>query len=414
MSSNIAQSSLDKVISVKSTMSVLQPNAFACCTITSMTLLMVGLIGKVRGHSTLRDRRKSTLGHASNTQRGLGTNILSTARRIVGRMVGIGLPFYAASLLGFEEVAVIMLTVMAGNILKTNDDGMNNSSIAGWKNLFMVRKWTTAIMALQVIAHVMGSTTSIDVATAFVGYTALWLSIFVIPFPYITSRPKASIVTSPNPNSSEKTSAVAMTPWEMTPPNISSSDKVAKQSPLIYTSSDVNLTLIAGLVLGLFTYLIHIVSSSNFAIIDLRQLCLLAEASVATSLSLTIVEAKKLQSTRKIGYAIGLILAVTLPEVLHLHSWTSFVYQSTMVGAFFAATHLDARSNSSTSLHSHHDHHHHQHEISPAQLGNHSKFTGLFLHIFRNRPLLHSILVERDSRRIFYFMRYQFPFGASI
>ncbi|KAL8800126.1 MAG: hypothetical protein Q9182_005399 [Xanthomendoza sp. 2 TL-2023] len=41
---------------------------------------------------------------------------------------------------------------------------------------------------------------------------------------------------------------------------------------------------------------------------------------------------------------------------------------------------------------------------------NHSKFTQYLLKIFQHRPLLHSILVEKDSRRIFYFMCLNFSF----
>lgn len=37
---------------------------------------------------------------------------------------------------------------------------------------------------------------------------------------------------------------------------------------------------------------------------------------------------------------------------------------------------------------------------------NHSRLTQYLLQTFQHRPLLHSILVEKDSRRIFYFMWY--------
>ena len=56
-----------------------------------------------------------------------------------------------------------------------------------------------------------------------------------------------------------------------------------------------------------------------------------------------------------------------------------------------------------------HDHgHHHQH--SSPSLEPRSKFTTFILPYTRRWPLLYTIMAEKDSRRIFYFMRYVLPF----
>lgn len=71
--------------------------------------------------------------------------------------------------------------------------------------------------------------------------------------------------------------------------------------------------------------------------------------------------------------------------------------------------------------HDHHDHHHHHHHHPDGHdekvarsltgsgavhgAGNHSRITGYLLERVRPWPLVYSILVEKDSRRIFYFMR---------
>jgi zinc transporter 5/7 len=72
------------------------------------------------------------------------------------------------------------------------------------------------------------------------------------------------------------------------------------------------------------------------------------------------------------------------------------------------------------SHHDHHDHDHHDHEKHEHGHGhshnhkghNHSisadprsKFTTFLLPMFQKYPLLHTIMAEKDSRRIFYFMR---------
>jgi zinc transporter 5/7 len=55
------------------------------------------------------------------------------------------------------------------------------------------------------------------------------------------------------------------------------------------------------------------------------------------------------------------------------------------------------------SQHDHgHDHHDHKHSIS---IDPRSKFTSLLLPLIQKYPLLHTIMSEKDSRRIFYFMR---------
>ncbi|KAK4103409.1 hypothetical protein N658DRAFT_547595 [Parathielavia hyrcaniae] len=60
--------------------------------------------------------------------------------------------------------------------------------------------------------------------------------------------------------------------------------------------------------------------------------------------------------------------------------------------------------------HSHHHHHHlhqHQHHEHPAPR---SRFTGLLLQYTPAWPLLHAVVVDKDSRRIFYFMTLNLAF----
>lgn len=55
--------------------------------------------------------------------------------------------------------------------------------------------------------------------------------------------------------------------------------------------------------------------------------------------------------------------------------------------------------------HGHHDHHHDS-SHSSTHVEKRSRFTSLMLWATKNWPLLQTILMEKDSRRIFYFMRY--------
>jgi zinc transporter 5/7 len=67
-----------------------------------------------------------------------------------------------------------------------------------------------------------------------------------------------------------------------------------------------------------------------------------------------------------------------------------------------------------TQSHSHHDHTHgHDHDHGDAHdhhghdhTAERSKFTALLLPYTSRYPLLHAIMTDKDSRRIFYFMSY--------
>jgi zinc transporter 5/7 len=61
------------------------------------------------------------------------------------------------------------------------------------------------------------------------------------------------------------------------------------------------------------------------------------------------------------------------------------------------------------SQHDHHEHSHNHTATSPA--APRSRFTSFLLPFMLRWPLLHTILAEKDSRRIFYFMRYDDVFG---
>ena len=73
-------------------------------------------------------------------------------------------------------------------------------------------------------------------------------------------------------------------------------------------------------------------------------------------------------------------------------------------------TDLPSHNLSHDDHHDHHDHHghHHHHEHSPINVVTvqpRSRFTSFILPFVLRWPLLHSIMADKDSRRIFYFMR---------
>ncbi|CAJ2514295.1 Uu.00g024140.m01.CDS01 [Anthostomella pinea] len=78
-----------------------------------------------------------------------------------------------------------------------------------------------------------------------------------------------------------------------------------------------------------------------------------------------------------------------------------------MVGEVPQATEYEAPLSAVPHAHPHdHDHDHHAHGHGP----RHSKFTAMLLPYTSKWPLIHAIMTDKDSRRIFYFMGVNFTF----
>ncbi|KAK4152157.1 cation efflux family-domain-containing protein [Chaetomidium leptoderma] len=80
---------------------------------------------------------------------------------------------------------------------------------------------------------------------------------------------------------------------------------------------------------------------------------------------------------------------------------------SPTVASFDAAGVYEPPVASRSRSHSHSHHHHHDHHDKSAQR---SKFTSLLLGYTSSWPLLHTVMTNKDSRRIFYFMSLNFAF----
>ena len=391
-------------------------NMFITCALTSVTLLGVGIMGKLRGTTTPLDRRKrgmSTLERGNaRKQKSSATFTIENARRIGGRMLAIGLPFYAATHVGGERVATIVLLGAIGHLTPDQGHNLDLTNVEGWKRVLKQRIWTLTVLAVQFTSDFAGITINVGRWITMLGYIALGTSALVIPPPYTMCQPKATNITEPMPNSARKTSTVA-TPWEAPPVHSTPLTPVDKQSPLIATSKDTNLTLCAGILTACVPFIMAFLPLQGRAHISYESLAWILLASIAASLSLLFADPERLQGKRKIGLAFGLILPVVVQELLELRPLWVFALEGVFVGCFWIAIHHDTHS---ASLHSPHLHSHHKdnvlhelHSVSSHNHGPHSRFTGALLAATSSWPLLHSILVEKDSRRILYFMWYVMP-----
>lgn len=375
-------------------------------TLTSLTLVLVGLRGKIGIMSaTGLDKRKKSLAGIEEVQK---TQWIHMARRIAARFLTVGLPFYATSRLGGARVALVMLIALASNVMTIEEDTADLTRAKGWSRLLTQRPWTLMSILLQLVSDLTGFTNSSVGVELVLGYTTLGITVFVLPPCFLSSRPRYSVVTSTAPASESRTSAVLATPWETPPQLEEKSSRVPSISPMICSSEDVNLTLYSGVVLGILSTIVLVLSLPSAGVGSGNRLAWGLLSTFATALALTAADPRSLQSNMKIGLVFGSLLSSFVLTMLCSEAWSSLICQSIFIGISFAATKFDTHTAISVASHSdHHHHHHHHHQPTKLNIPEHAQMSRFSEFVIRNIPhwpLLHSILAEKDSRRIFYFM----------
>lgn len=370
------------------------------CAMTSMALLLVGLRGKLSHGSGALDRRKRkpSLAPVNGSESRAWGHV---ARRISGRVLAVGLPFYATSKLGGTRVASIVLFALATNIINENNDVTEYMTGGSWRSLIGVRIWTLLAIVVQVACDCLGLTNHLKTSDVLLGYTALALAIFVFPPPLPSSRPKASIITSPAPTSEASTTTALTTPWEAPPSLENQRPSIFKISPMICTSEDADLTIWSGATLGVFCLFASMMSSSA-GVMSHTSIAWSILTACTAALAVIYSDPAMLLSSGGLGFGFGSFASCVLLTGLHSDPWIFTVFQSILIFLCFAAMKLDTHTASTvSSAHSAHHHHHHHHAVPYSQS---SRFTSFVLDKVRPWPLLHSIIAEKDSRRIFYFM----------
>ena len=385
------------------------PALLEISTLTSLTLILVGLRGKIGNISaTALDKRKKSLTGIEEIRK---TQWIDMARRIAARFLTVGLPFYATSKLGGARVALVLLTALATNIMTVEKEPTDLMRAKGWSRLLTQSPWTLVAILPQLVLDLTGYTNSSAAVEVLLGYISLGTTIFVLPPCFLSLTPKTSVVTSTAPASESKTSAVLATPWELPPQLEEKSSRKPSVSPMICSPEDVNLTFYSGLVLLVFSIILLVFSGTSAGTASQNQLAWSLLSTLATAFALITADPRSLRGNKNFGLIFGSFISSFGLTILCSEAWSLLAYQSVFIGISFAATKLDthtAFSVSSQSDHHKHDHHHHQQQPTKPNIPEHaqmSRFSEFVIQHIPRWPLLHSILAEKDSRRIFYFMR---------
>ncbi|KAL4911755.1 cation efflux family-domain-containing protein [Aspergillus aurantiobrunneus] len=302
----------------------------------------------------------------------------TTGTSAFSQICSIALPIYATLKVGGFHVA-FSLAIAIGSGLPTLIRDRTSASNEKGRQSF--KKLTTALILTVIVLSFFGMNALWD-SSAFLGYTALLASVFLIrpPFPAASNSSHGSgsglgISIPGRPNGLAQT---------LPEPDNSSRD------PMI--------AALSGLVLGFLTLLV----TRGFSFGASDNMYLLAVAG-SLAACLMYLDTSNIYSPRKIGVAVATGSAAlfcsppTRDDIYIVYILRILI----ATASFFAASFDDKRSGSDENAHNHH----HAHSTSDS-----SQATKLILRYSEPYPLLYSILKERDSRRIFYFMSLNFGF----
>lgn len=338
------------------------------CVLTAVTLLLFGSIQLIR------------LNMYAGGSKGLSsakfpTPSAQSAQAAFLQIFSVGLPIYATLKVGGFLVAFALLLATATGVPKL----VASDPRVAVQERYSRKIFTMSLLGTATLLSYLGLNKSWD-AWPLTGYLALVLSVFVISPPFPALRRQGPI---PEPGLVAESL---------------SKDKVSgsSQSAVIVTT-DAPLALVSG---GFLLVLAMIASGGlPFGLAD--SIYVLAPAGLLAN-ALVFSSPAGIRSSSKVGLAVTTGSAALLSSP-HIHDDVIVVYVARCILAalsFFASRMDDKHLRLDAHSHSH-THNHHNHSHGPTEAGAVTKW---LLHRSEPYPLLHSILKEKDSRSIFYFM----------
>ncbi|KAJ5138241.1 uncharacterized protein N7515_003089 [Penicillium bovifimosum] len=340
------------------------------CFLTALTLIIFG-----SGQILRTSYQKA--GPSSLPSIKLQTLTSRSAQTALSQIISVALPIFAALKVGGFLVAFTILLATASGVPAI----MNGASRAQEK--YSKKTMSIALLLVGIISSYLGLNRAWDVSPV-IGYAALLCSVFIAPPPFPSLRHNGPI---PEPG--------LVAPQSKSPgPDHSS----------VVVTTDAPLAIIAGFSLAISTILLNrgsVFGISNFAYVSIP--------TALFAVSLMISEPTTLRSPNKTGLAMSAGAAAFLSSP-HAQDDLLMVYAMRgilAVASFFASRRDDAHLHLDAHAHSHTHGHSHSHSHTTTDTTRVSKW---LLHKSEPYPLLHSILKEKDSRSIFYFMCLNFTF----
>jgi solute carrier family 30 (zinc transporter), member 5/7 len=364
-------------------------------TATSLTLLSLGAYGKYTSKKSLSLTAKSGLGVAGDTIKTTAIKIdSSTILRLARRSVGIGLPFLATLQLGGLAVSVLMLVMISSGLLPVGSEHFDLGHFQGWKRLLSQKTWTLAFSSLLCLAAV--QYTSSSWLSSVIGILAVIVLAFFCNPPYLAKAAPESSFMSP-PASAKSTSTVPATPWDVAEP-LFALPASRMSSALISSARETSLTMMSGALTAAAAGLLY--QFCNRSLMTPEFVAILLLVSSLTIWSLSGIEIA-IFGEAPLPLLAG--LAATISGNALLFSNFQSLWQDVILGAMaYMAVRLDVANSEAASLA--HTHLLSREKHNRPRNRNISAPTKILLQSTERYSLLHGILADKDSRRIFYFM----------
>ena len=296
----------------------------------------------------------------------------STASTAFVRACSIGIPIYAGLKVGGFLVAFALSLVSAS--------GLPTISLSNAHEKFGQKKITLALLMTVVLFSYLGLNATLN-PESFMGYVSLLVVVFLIRPPFAVDHSGSA----PEIGLGLSTGRDSLSP---------------KKLPKTSSSEDALVNVLSGLVLTVVTMIFWGFPSPSIA-----DLLYFGATAISFAVSFLYTKPFALRSPHKFGHVagIGAVALLCSPE-LNEDLFVPYIARSTLAAVSFLVARFDDRHmRLGPHSHNHHNHHHHPRSHSHSDP---SKVTKIILHFCEPYPLLYTILKEKDSRRIFYFMTY--------
>lgn len=367
------------------------------CTLTSGTLLLVGVLAKLRAGQRQLDRRKEP---ASDGEAARALLQPINVQRAALRATSLGLPFFSAMQIGGLRTGLVLLTAMAAE-LTTATPGHFRSWYE-WKHILSARIATVAVLMASMVMDFAGLTFLAPTTHVMAGYLVLAVSVLVLPLPFASLASQGS-----------RSASRASSPHTST----SSWSRIQAASPLTASTTDVNTTIASGVAATLITILLSIFWAKAPPTHGLAMF--FSTLTIATmSAAILFAQPHRLRTVFQAGLGAGCLLTASCAFLYSPTIWPGTFINGGLSALSYLGVLYDTRSadDDSELSHDHHVHHDHSHHHDHAQdrhqpvEANQSVLTKFIINHCTPGSLLYGILSDKDSRRIAYFTILNFAF----
>lgn len=360
----------------------IEASAFA-----SMTLLLLGALACWMHTETRFDRPKNE-DWVSSLVSGIKKPNLSPSalKAMTTWALGIGLPYFAALQLGGLRTGLMLLLAHSADLPRS----VRRLGSLSLLQVLGPHKFSCAAIALSILADAFGLTAGVPKRQLFSGYLALFTSILLLPSPLSESKRGVNSVPA------TPIKALFSRSW-MTPPSTPSPRIL---SPLLSSTEIGVQVFLAGSMMLTITIIASITFSTALPLS--YNTLLLFCSTIASAAGLTYFgQPSTLQTHGKFGVAAGCAVVVVFDCIHHWSSWKIPIICSIWPSWAYLAALFDSVDITTFKFHDRDE------RLQPlAPHGDHahpSKLTTFLLSFTTPGSIMHNILIERDSRRIFYF-----------